>query len=109
VPKIKNFTKINNFDSYDELFEQRGVKQISYDSLQALYVNFNADNHASKDHVWRRNDTMIRLANDHYGDYSLWHIIGFFNKKPTDHHFKAGETIKIPLNPLHIKSIIERN
>jgi len=108
MPKIKNLTRTNNSELYDDLFDQRGVRSISYDSLQAFYIDFDPDDHASKDYVWRRNDTMIRLAASHYKNYSLWHIIGFFNKKPTDHHFKVGETIKIPLNPLHIQSIIER-
>ena len=108
MPKINNRVIINNSEIYDDFFKDRGVNNIKHNSLGSIGLNFNQENYASRDHVWRKGDTLIRLANTYYRDFSYWYVIGYFNKKPVDSMYELGETIKVPLNPDNILNLIER-
>lgn len=107
MPKIKGLKLVNNLELYDEILEPRGIKKITFESLRNFYKDFDQNLYSYETHVWKRNDTMVRLANNYYNNYRMWDVIAFFNKKPTDHHYKLGETVLIPLNPNEIKKIIE--
>ena len=48
-------------------------------------------------HVWREGDRYWKLANEFYNRPDFWWVIAWFNKKPTEGHVKAGETISVPL------------
>ena len=98
MPKINNKILINNSEIYDDYFKERGVKSIEHNSFGNLNLDFNQEFYSYNIHVWRKGDTMIRLANKYYNDYSLWYLIGFFNKKPIDSLYNLGETVKIPTN-----------
>jgi len=50
---------------------------------------------------------LIKIANEVYGDASMWWTIGLVNAKPTDQHFKIGDEIYTPVNPERIKLLIE--
>ena len=108
MPKINNNIIINNSEIYDDFFKDRGVNKIEHNSLGSIGLNFNQENYAYTNHVWRKGDTLIRLANTYYRDLSYWYVIGYFNKKPTDSMYELGETIKIPLNPDNIITLIRR-
>ena len=47
-------------------------------------------------HIWSRGDRLTNLAHEHYGTPTLWWAIAFFNKKPTEFHFKFGDIVYIP-------------
>tara|TARA_A100001201_G_scaffold85006_2_gene75248 strand:- start:2546 stop:2875 length:330 start_codon:yes stop_codon:yes gene_type:complete len=108
MPKISNNIIINNSELYDDFFDERGVNNIEHNSLGSLNLNFNPENYANTKHVWRKGDTLIRLANTYYRDFSYWYIIGYFNKKPIDSLYELGETIMIPSNPDNIRALIQR-
>jgi hypothetical protein len=36
------------------------------------------------------------LASEFYGAPELWWLIAWYNKKPTETHFKTGDVIDIP-------------
>ena len=108
MPKIKSTTIINNSEIYDDFFEDRGVNKIEHNSLRPINLNFNQENYAYQNHVWRKGDTLIRLANTYYRDISYWYVIGYFNKKPVDSMYELGEIIKIPSNPDNILTLIRR-
>ena len=38
-----------------------------------------------------------KLAHKHYGDSSLWWVIAWFNKRPTESHVTVGTVIVIPM------------
>ena len=48
-------------------------------------------------HIWTRGDRLYKLASKHYGDPELWWLIAWYNQKPTESHFKLGQTVLIPL------------
>ena len=47
-------------------------------------------------HAWKVGDRLYKLAHEHYGDSRLWWVISFFNKRPTEAHYKLGDTVRIP-------------
>jgi hypothetical protein len=46
---------------------------------------------------WGPGARLYKYAEKHYGDAKYWWVIAWFNKKPTDAHYKIGELVKIPL------------
>jgi hypothetical protein len=51
-----------------------------------------------KKEIWKFSDSLSKYAEKHYKNPELWWVIGMFNKKPTDAHFKIGDEFYIPLN-----------
>ena len=47
-------------------------------------------------HVWGVGDRFYKLAHRFYGDTSMWWVIAWFNKIPTEQHAKKGQVILIP-------------
>ena len=47
-------------------------------------------------HVWTTGDRLYKLAQEHYGNPTLWWIIAWYNGRPTEGHFKVGDVIQIP-------------
>ena len=46
--------------------------------------------------MWTTGDRLWKLAHNHYGSPKYWWVIGLFNNKPTDSHFKVGDTVYLP-------------
>ena len=55
---------------------------------------------------WSQGDSLIKIANEVFGDSSLWWTIGLINNKPTDQHFNIGDDVFIPSQPDVIKNTI---
>ena len=53
-------------------------------------------NLSTSEYTWAPGDRFYKVAHKFYGDPGYWWVIAFFNKKPTDHHVKPGELIKVP-------------
>lgn len=91
---------INRDESYDELFDDRGVKEIQQYSTPIL--KFPSDEKIQKirflNHTWKQGDKFWKIASLQYGDPTLWWIIAQFNKKPTESHLNPGDVIKIPID-----------
>tara|TARA_R110001583_G_scaffold13454_1_gene57821 strand:+ start:964 stop:1287 length:324 start_codon:yes stop_codon:yes gene_type:complete len=49
-------------------------------------------------HIWQTGDKYYKLAGQYYKNPSLWWVIAWINKKPTESHVKMGETIYITLS-----------
>tara|TARA_R100000152_G_C6716149_1_gene142867 strand:+ start:290 stop:604 length:315 start_codon:yes stop_codon:yes gene_type:complete len=47
-------------------------------------------------HTWKVGDKMQKLASKHYGSSTLWWVIAWFNRSPTDSHIDIGATVYIP-------------
>jgi nucleoid-associated protein YgaU len=95
---INRFAKINNNKLYFEFFSERNVNFIKqYDTPTLKYPT--ARQIATLDlssHIWSVGDRYYKLAHEHYGDASLWWVIAWFNKKPTESHVRKGQVIYIP-------------
>ena len=91
---------INNNEMYDELFRERGVRDII--QIKTITLNFpsNSDiqNIAYEPRRWKSGDRLYKLASEFYGNPSYWWIIAQFNKKPTESHFKVGDIFYIPVS-----------
>lgn len=57
--------------------------------------------------VWKLGDRLSKYAEKYYSNSELWWIIGMYNKKPTDAHFKVGDYVYIPTNLADLVNYIE--
>tara|TARA_Y100000310_G_scaffold128970_1_gene128119 strand:+ start:3921 stop:4262 length:342 start_codon:yes stop_codon:yes gene_type:complete len=98
----------NDSDSYQQVFEDRGVKFITqyttpelthadYKEIAALNFEYRA---------WKLGDRFYKLANQYYDDATLWWIIAWYNRTPTEAHVDPGHIIKIPLPLEDVMSIL---
>ena len=89
---------VNGADIYFHVLEERGLKRIvQYNT--ALFNRISEEGYStltvSKER-WTLGTRLYKLAAEHYGNSRLWWIIARFNNKPTDAHFKEGDTDYIP-------------
>jgi len=47
-------------------------------------------------HLWKLGDRYSKLAEFYYDDPTMWWLIAFYNKKPTESHLKIGDLVFIP-------------
>ena len=89
---------LNQMRAYEQHFKRRNVKLINhYNTPNMSYPNASQmENITSLVHVWKHGDRYYKLAHKHYGDKTLWWLIAWFNKAPTESHLSTGQTIKIP-------------
>ena len=84
---------------YDQIFERRNVGFINqYSSPNQKYPS--AEDFASISsipHIWSLGDRFYKLADEYYNDPTLWWIIAWFNRMPTESHVKIGWSIDIPI------------
>lgn len=88
----------NKLEQFRDLFDKRNVSFINHYTTPVF--NYTNDNNINKvqiySHTWKAGDRLYKLAYEHYNDSTLWWIIAWFNKKPTESHFEIGEEIYIP-------------
>lgn len=68
------------------------LKEITAEQMEALEV---------QTVIWSTGDKLYKLAHKYYNNSELWWVIAWFNEKPTDHHYKAGDVVYIP-GPLEV-------
>jgi len=89
----------NDDDDYREkFFNDRGVKQVvQYDTPFFHYPDMSEMEEFSVSTVrWQSNSRLYNLAAEFYGSATYWWVIAMYNKKPTEGHFKVGDTVYIP-------------
>ena len=100
---VTRYTKRNIFKNDDELYgnilRKRGLKHINhYDTPILRHPNEEEIQElALATHIWKTGDSFWKLAHEHYDNPDYWWIIPWFNKKPTEFHFKLGDNVFIPL------------
>ena len=47
-------------------------------------------------HIFTSGDTLMKLADQYYGDVNLWWVLAWYNTTPTDAHLEPGMTLYIP-------------
>ena len=101
ISRYKNTGLVENSDArYSQEYKSRfknlkhlqhlETTELRYPTFEEL-INFEIINRS-----WTTGDRFYKLASEYYGDPSYWWIIAWFNKKPTEHHVKLGDVIKIP-------------
>ena len=89
----------NNLDLYEEMLEERDVKYFrQYVTPNMVYPTAHEMRQIKTvSHVWKKGDRFYKLAHQYYRDSSLWWVIAWFNKKPTESHVALGSLVLIPL------------
>lgn len=85
-------------DYVSQLLKERGDKKVTFLSTPKFGTVSEADLNGLNVtyHTWGQGDKLYKLANQYYGDNSLWWVIAWFNNKPIDGLYNAGDTVKIP-------------
>jgi nucleoid-associated protein YgaU len=97
----QNKRRINK-QQLEELLDDRELESVD------IYKNYEfSDEYKSKryeviQHIWSQGDKLYKLAEKYYGDKSYFWMIGLYNKKPTDAHYKYGDIVKIPVDQLQL-------
>jgi nucleoid-associated protein YgaU len=93
--------RINDHELYRDVFVKKNLTSNTLRQYVTAQMKYPTEEQISKlnliQHVWTRGDKFYKLAQEHYGDPSLWFVIAWFNKKPTEHHFVLGEILYVPL------------
>lgn len=50
----------------------------------------------SKRVIWKQTSRLTKIAQEHLGSYEYWWVIAWWNKKPTEAHFKHGDVVYVP-------------
>jgi hypothetical protein len=88
----------NTNENFKEHLDIRDVKHIvQYVTPDFPYVDSETFGKLQvHSHIWKAGDRLYKLSHEHYGDSTLWWIIAWFNKKPTEAHFQVGDQVLIP-------------
>ena len=110
MARYTNSMKRTTNEFVSELLSTRGDKQATYHTIPSMGIikESDYDSLSIKYHTWKQGDKLYKLADTYYGDSSLWWLIGWFNKKPTDNLFNLGDTVEIPLPVQNALSIYKR-
>jgi len=91
---------VANFDTqYSQLLKKRNVAFIDQYSTPD-FDRLTSEDIAELDsisHVWSLGDRLYKLADEFYNDPTLWWIIAWYNRLPTEAHIKMGWVVDIPL------------
>ncbi len=100
---------INDLEEYKDILTKKGVQEIEqYDTLEReVYEKEVYDSIETFKHIWKIGDMYWRLSSRFYGDPQYWWVIASFNNRPTEHHNKAGDTIKIPISLADALQVVE--
>jgi hypothetical protein len=111
MSRYNNAVPFNNKEElYEEVLEERDVnyiRQFRTGLLSQPTVQQRAGLQTIR-HVWQLGDRLYKLAYKHYGDSAKWWIIAWYNLKPTESHFKAGDIIRIPLPLNRVLALLRR-
>jgi|9_EtaG_2_1085328.scaffolds.fasta_scaffold00617_1 hypothetical protein len=99
--------RILNNDMYFDVFEERGVKFLSISTTQPFDGLQNYSIEVLDTIYWSHEHKLFNLAYKYYNDYSYWWVIALVNKKPTDSHYKIGDEVYIPRNPVGLADLLE--
>jgi len=88
----------NEGDIYQEFLDERGVTRLQQYRTQKwpLLTEGTRRSFSVRRHVWKLGDSYWKIAGDTYDRPSLWWLIAWFNRSPTEAHNKVGDIILIP-------------
>lgn len=88
----------NNLEQYTELLNKKLLKNIKQYETAKYVVDYKSiiNNTYIIERIWSVGDKYYKLSSEYYGDPKDWWVIALYNSKPTEHHVKIGDRIKIP-------------
>jgi len=101
ITRYNNRGVFRNSDSDyrdSDIFRDRGVNFINQFSVAELNY-FGVAEILSLDvqtKVWATGEKYFKLSNEFYGTPEYWWVIAWYNQKPLETDFKAGEVVEIP-------------
>lgn len=85
------------------LLEKRGLSEIDfYNFLKLRSPDPEGDQEFADLHktvetrIFSMGSSMYKYSYEYYGTIDFWWVIAWYNNRPTDSHFKIGETVEIP-------------
>ena len=99
MSRFNNRRILRNHDElYQEYLEERDIKHFrQYASPNFQYPTVEQMGEIKRiKHVWKSGDRFFKLAFEHYGDPTMWWVIAWFNKTPTESHVPIGSVVLIP-------------
>ena len=89
----------NEEEAYQELMEDHGQKKIiHYSSPTMNYLTPEQRRGLiNEKYIWNVGDRYWKLASQYYKDPSLWWLIAWYNRKPTESFLRLGDPVIIPL------------
>jgi len=102
-------TASNKSKQYENLFEDRNVKQIKQFRTPKLKYpsKEEVENLDLIKYYWAAGDTYMKLAFNFYGNKDYWWIIAQFNKVPFEGDLRIGDVLFIPKPLVRILSMVE--
>ena len=102
---MSNFTRYNNRSilinskaQYEQILSERQVPFI--DQFDTGELTYPTDEQLQQltvvNEIWGVGSRFYKLAEKHYADPSLWWIIAWFNQKPLETDFSAGDVVMVP-------------
>jgi len=90
---------INSTEKYSDFFKERNVNFIrQYFTPRLRHLTSGEISQLNIiSHVINIGDRYSKLSEKYYGDPTLWWLIAWFNRKPTDAHLRVGAVVEIPL------------
>ena len=82
----------------EDILERRGIKKMVHFTTPTLRYP-TSDEVASLDiraFTWKRGSSLSKIAAIEYGDATLWWVLAWYNKKPTDAHCNLGDIVFVP-------------
>tara|TARA_Y100000593_G_C4309870_1_gene337833 strand:+ start:271 stop:582 length:312 start_codon:yes stop_codon:yes gene_type:complete len=98
MPSYYDKPVINNSEIYEHIFEPRGLEFLEQYRTKT-FNNFKGKKFKAYRHIWVQGDTLRRISLKYHKTAKPWWIIGLVNGKPTDAHYKLGDTVVVPVNP----------
>ena len=88
----------NTSEMYEEVLESKDTKMIVQYRTPVLKYPTPEQERAMSfySHIWGPSSRFYKLANQFYGDHSMWWVIAQYNKKPTEQSCENGDVILIP-------------
>jgi hypothetical protein len=91
-------TTVNSSDNFEDQFRSRSINSIKH--FTTIKLSYPSSEEMVKLEIltetWKLGDRLYKYAYKHYGDPSLWWVIAWFNKKPTENEYELGEEVLIP-------------
>ena len=91
---------INDTESYKKYLKKRGLKQIKQYNTPKMFYPTDVQSRqgfTTVEYIWGTGDKYFKLADEYYGDPTMWWVIAFYNQKPTESHVKLGDVMFIPV------------
>lgn len=105
-----NFKILNNASEYYSFLrkERNNVKNIRQYETPILYQPNLIDrvNLKTTTHMWAVGDRYYKLAQQYYGDPTLWWIIAWYNGRPTEVDVLPGDVLTIPIESEQILTML---